>query len=67
MKVSANVIAVLVLSLITWTFFYLRGLPLGAGETTVVVGAFGLIVALANWAFRRIRKHPESEDHAKHS
>jgi drug/metabolite transporter (DMT)-like permease len=66
-KASPNIIAVLVLSLATWAFFFFKGLPLGAGETTVVVGLNALIVALASWAFRRVRKRPKSEDHAEHS
>lgn len=37
-------IAILVLSLLSWLFFYLQGMPLSGPETTVVVGAWFLIV-----------------------
>ena len=56
MKGSATAIAILVLSLAAWAFFYLAGLPLGAAETTVVVGAVALVVTLGNFGARRIRK-----------
>ena len=60
-------IAILVLSLAAWTFFYLPGLPLGAAETTVVVGAVALVVTLASPAIRRVRKRPQTKANAENS
>ena len=61
MKATSTAIVVLGLSLLAWSFFYLSGLPLGAAETTVVVGLIGLVVICVNRAVRRIRKRRESE------
>ena len=60
MKGPATAIAILVLSLAAWTYFYLAGLPLGAAETTIVVGVVALLVALVRLGVRRIRKRPQA-------
>jgi hypothetical protein len=60
-KGPVTAVAILVLSLAAWTFFYLAGLPLGAAETTIVVGFVALLVTLASLAARRLRKVPASE------
>ena len=54
------IVAILVLSLAAWTFFYLAGLPLGAAETTIVVGVVALLVTLGSLGVRRMRKRPQA-------
>jgi hypothetical protein len=66
-KKTPTTIAVLVLSLAAWAFFYLAGVPLGAAETTVVVGVVALLVVLISLAMRRIRKPAEARKDADHS
>jgi hypothetical protein len=66
MKGTATLVTILILSLAVWTFFYLSGLQLGAAETTVVVGAIAVLVALGNIAVRRIRKRPQAGENAEH-
>jgi len=61
LKGPATAVTILVLSLAAWTFFYLAGLPLGAAETTIVVGVVALLVTLGNWGARRIRKRPQTK------
>jgi hypothetical protein len=57
MKTSAGtLVAILVLSLAVWTFFYLSpGAPLNASETAVVVGLCAGVVLVTRflWARRR--------------
>jgi hypothetical protein len=43
------------LSLATWVFFYLKSMPLGLSETTVVVGAWLAVAFLVKWAWKRRR------------
>jgi hypothetical protein len=63
-KKTPTTIAVLVLSLCVWAFFYLAGVPLGAAETTVVVGAVALLVVLIRLVMRHIRKPAEARKDA---
>ena len=59
MKRPAIAVAILVLSLAAWTFFYLAGMPLGAAETTIVVGLVALFVTLVSLGARWLRKRPQ--------
>ena len=61
MKAPATTVVILVLSLAAWTFFYLKGLPLGAADTTIVVGAIALVVTLVSLGIRKLRKQPQAE------
>jgi hypothetical protein len=49
-------IVVLLLSLSTWLFFQLESLPLNGPATTVVVGAWFLVVFLARAIWQHFRK-----------
>jgi hypothetical protein len=56
----ATVLAVL-LSLGTWSFFYLKAMPLAAADTAVVVGFWLIVVFAAKWLWGRLaRKHNDS-------
>lgn len=48
----ATVIVVL-LSLGTWSFFYLKAMPLAASDTAVVVGFWLIVVFAAKWLWGR--------------
>ena len=49
-------ILVVILSLVTWSFFYVKEMPLGSAETSVVVG-FWLVVAFGiRWTIGMIGK-----------
>ena len=52
-------ILVVILSLITWSFFYVKQMPLGSAETSVVVGFWLVVVFGIRWAIILIgrRKH----------
>ena len=67
MKGTVTLTTILVLSLAAWAFFYLSGLPLGAAETTVVVGIIAILVTLVNLAVRKIRNRPQVKENADHS
>ena len=56
MKAPATATAILILSLVAWTYFYLVGLPLGAPETVVVVGICAVAVMFVKFALGRLRK-----------
>jgi hypothetical protein len=46
-------VLVLLLSLGTWTFFYLKAMPLAAADTAVVVGFWLIVVFGARWLWGR--------------
>ena len=46
-------VLVLVLSLGTWSFFYLKAMPLAAPDTAVVVGFWLIVVFAAKWLWGR--------------
>ena len=48
-KFSSTIAAVLVLSLATWLFFYLKSMPLGLPETTVIVGFWLAVALVVKW------------------
>ena len=53
---TGALVAILVLSLGVWMFFYLSpGAPLDASETAVVVGVCALVVFVLRWAWARVR------------
>jgi hypothetical protein len=60
-KGPVTAVTILVLSLAVWTAFYLDGLPLDLGSTTIVVGAIAILVMLVNLGVRRFRKTPQAE------
>lgn len=47
------VIAVIILSLTTWLFFYFNDMPLYPGSTLVVVFAWAVVVGGVMWFLRR--------------
>jgi hypothetical protein len=51
-----SLVLVLLLSLATWLFFELDSLSLDAPATTVVVGAWFLVVFIARTIWLRVRK-----------
>jgi hypothetical protein len=59
MNFQQTVIAILIVSLIAWTFFYMFGTPLNPPETLVVVGISGLIVLLIRSIINIFRKKNE--------
>jgi drug/metabolite transporter (DMT)-like permease len=50
-------ILVVILSLITWSFFYVKEMPLGSAETSVVVGFWLVVVFGIRWTIGMIGKH----------
>lgn len=52
----ATAIAIVIISLAAWVFFYLTTGPLTAPETTVVVGFCAATVISAKWLWTRLRK-----------
>jgi hypothetical protein len=56
MKVVSVVLTILGLSLATWYFFYVQGLPLTPPETSVVTGLWLVVVLFVRWIWRRKRK-----------
>lgn len=59
LKTSITLASVVILSLTTWAFFYLSGLPLGAPETIVVVGLCALMVWLVKFTWQRLGQRPK--------
>jgi O-antigen/teichoic acid export membrane protein len=60
-KVGPTAVAILVLSLAAWAYFFMKGLPLDLASTTIVVGAITLIVTLVSLLIRKFRKPPEAQ------
>jgi drug/metabolite transporter (DMT)-like permease len=52
-------IAVVLLSLATWSFFYVMQMPLTAVETSVIVGFWLLMAFSIRWVFGRLRHKKE--------
>lgn len=52
-KPLAATVLVVVLSLGTWVFFYLKAMPLAATDTAVVVGFWLIVVFGAKWLWGR--------------
>lgn len=63
---KGTLVAILVLSLGVWTFFYLSypGEPPNSSETAVLVGLCAGVVLLSRWAWSRLRKKPGGDGHA---
>jgi len=53
-KPLAATVLVVVLSLGTWAFFYLKAMPLAATDTAVVVGFWLIVVFGAKWLWGRV-------------
>jgi hypothetical protein len=53
-KSIAATVMVLLLSLGTWSYFYVKGMPLDAGDTAVVVGFWLIVVLATKWAWGRL-------------
>ena len=53
-KSLAAAIIVVLLSLATWSYFYMYQMPLTPAETSVIVGFWLLVVFAVRWIFRRI-------------
>ena len=49
-------VSILVLSLATWSFFYVQSMPLDSGSTLIVVGIWIVVVTLSRWIWQRLRK-----------
>ena len=58
-------ILVVILSLITWSFFYVKEMPLGSAETSVVVGFWLVVVFGIRWALGMIGKRKRVATTAK--
>jgi Flp pilus assembly protein TadB len=66
-KAPATATAVLIISLVAWTYFYLVGLPLGASETVVVVGICAVAVMFVKFALGRFRKRTPAKRDVENS
>ncbi|HZP04110.1 MAG TPA: hypothetical protein VFB43_04350 [Terracidiphilus sp.] len=65
-KFLVSVILVVLLSLVSWTFFYMKQMPLASAETSVVVGFWLLIVFGTRWILNLIgRSKRHTTVHAK--
>ena len=58
-------ILVVILSLISWSFFYVKQMPLGPAETSVVVGFWLLVVFGVRWMIGLIARHKRGTANAK--
>ena len=58
-------ILVVMLSLISWSFFYVKQMPLGPAETSVVVGFWLLVVFGVRWMMGLIGRHKRGTTNAK--
>ena len=56
-KFLVSLILVVLLSLVSWSFFYLKQMPLGSAETSVVVGFWLLVVFGVRWIIGLIGRH----------
>jgi uncharacterized membrane protein YgcG len=56
-KFLVSLILVVLLSLVSWSFFYLKQMPLGSAETSVVVGFWLLGVFGVRWIIGLIGRH----------
>jgi len=50
-------VLVVILSLVTWSFFYVKEMPLRSAETSVVVGFWLVVVFGIRWTIGMIGKH----------
>jgi hypothetical protein len=50
-------ILVVILSLVSWSFFYVKQMPLGSAETSVVVGFWLVVVFGIRWTISLIGLH----------
>ena len=56
---------VLVLSLVTWYFFYIQSMPLTAGDTAVVVVFWIVMVIVGKWLLSRYSPQKKKTGNAK--
>lgn len=56
-KFQLSLILVVLFSLITWTYFYMKQMTLGSAETSVVVGFWLLVVFAIRWILSWIARH----------
>lgn len=64
-KFLVYMILVVLLSLVSWSFFYVRQMPLAPAETSVVVGFWLLFVFGGRWIIGLIGRHKRSTTDAK--
>jgi hypothetical protein len=64
-KFLVSLILVVILSLVSWSFFYLKQMPLGSAETSVVVGFWLLVVFGVRWIIGLIGRHKRRTANAK--
>jgi uncharacterized membrane protein len=65
-KFLVSLILVVLLSLASWTFFYMKQMPLASAETSVVVGFWLLIVFGTRWILSLVsRTKRRTATHAK--
>jgi amino acid transporter len=56
--------AILVLSLVTWWFFYAQSMPLDPGATAVVVGIWAAVVVSSRWIWQLVcKKQKRRKEH----
>jgi amino acid transporter len=60
-----SLILVVLLSLGTWSFFYVKQMPLGSPETSVVVGFWLVVVFGVRWTILLVGRHKRRSAHAE--
>ena len=58
--VTASMIVILALA--SWSFFYIKSVPLSPSETTVVVGVWAIVVLFGKWIWMRLRRTRENHE-----
>lgn len=64
-KFQLSLILVVLFSLITWSYFYMKQMTLAPAETSVVVGFWLLFVFGVRWMVGWIRRHKSRTAHSK--
>ena len=66
-KFLVSLILVVLFSLVSWSYFYMKQMTLAPAETSVVVGFWLLIVFGVRWILGRIVRHKSRTAHGKGS
>lgn len=66
-KFRLSLILVVLFSLITWSYFYMKQMTLAPTETSVVVGFWLLVVFGVRWVLGWIARHKVRTGHGKSS
>ena len=57
-------VVVILLSLGTWSFFYIKAMPLSSSDTAVVVGTWLVVVFAAKWLWENLKGTRRKADNA---